>query len=235
MLFADIPSSVNGIVMSNGQPYQYIAYYKGANATSTSYSAHAAIANGAISHEANINTTITTHIPKIRMVVALRVEASLYEYDRSISEYSNGPRAYVLEKRGDYFGTPYDRSVRDSYLIVYPEYYSTWENPTELIPFLEKFKWAKENNRALYNDLARMVVRSNYAYVMNPNRRSGYFSANLSITKEIGDHVTLSFYANNFFNNMAKVRSSQTDLETTLFGSGYIPRFYYGLSLKLKL
>lgn len=235
MLFADIPSSVNGIVMSNGQPYQYIAYYKGANATSTSYSAHAAIANGAISHEANINTTITTHIPKIRMVVALRIEASLYEYSRSISEYSDGSRAYVLEKRGDYFGTPYDRSLRDKYLVVYPEYYSTWENPDKLIPFLEKFKWAKENNRALYNDLARMVVRSNYAYVMNPNRRSGYFSANLSITKEIGDHVTLSFYANNFFNNMAKVRSSQTDLETTLFGSGYIPRFYYGLSLKLKL
>jgi len=31
------------------------------------------------------------------------------------------------------------------------------------------------------------------------------------------------------------VRSSQTGMETSLFASGYIPSFYYGLSLKLKL
>ena len=60
-------------------------------------------------------------------------------------------------------------------------------------------------------------------------------SANLSVTKEIGDHVSLSFYANNFFNNMKMVHSSQTDTETSLFSSGYIPNYYYGLSLRLKL
>jgi len=70
---------------------------------------------------------------------------------------------------------------------------------------------------------------------MNPNRLSAYYSANLSVTKEIGDHVSVSFYANNFFNNMGRVHSSQTDLETSLFGSGYIPSYYYGLSLRLKL
>jgi hypothetical protein len=31
------------------------------------------------------------------------------------------------------------------------------------------------------------------------------------------------------------VHASQTDLETSLFSSGYIPSYYYGLSLKLKL
>jgi hypothetical protein len=70
---------------------------------------------------------------------------------------------------------------------------------------------------------------------MNPNRISSYYSANLSVTKEIGDHVSVSFYANNFFNNMGTVNSSQTDLETSLFASSYIPTYYYGLSLKLKL
>jgi len=34
---------------------------------------------------------------------------------------------------------------------------------------------------------------------------------------------------------MSTVRSSQTGMETSLFASGYIPSFYYGLSLKLKL
>jgi len=55
------------------------------------------------------------------------------------------------------------------------------------------------------------------------------------VTKEIGDHVSVSFYANNFFRNMKKVHASQTNLDTSLFGSSYIPSFYYGLSLRLKL
>ena len=55
------------------------------------------------------------------------------------------------------------------------------------------------------------------------------------ITKEIGNHVSVSFYANNFLNNMSTVHNSQTDLRTSLFGSSYIPSYYYGLSLRLKL
>ena len=70
---------------------------------------------------------------------------------------------------------------------------------------------------------------------MNPDRISAYYSANLSVTKEIGDHVSVSFYANNFFNTMKKIRSSRTDEETSLFSSSYVPSYYYGLSLKLKL
>ena len=55
------------------------------------------------------------------------------------------------------------------------------------------------------------------------------------MTKEIARWVSLSFYANNFFNNMAKVRNTQTGLETSLFNSGYIPKFYYGASVRIKL
>ena len=123
----------------------------------------------------------------------------------------------------------------DKFVIVYPEYYSTWNQPDERIAFAEKFLWAKDNDQQLYNDLSKLVVRSNYAYVMNPNRLSSFFSANLSVTKELGDHLSVSFYANNFFNSMRRVRSTQTNLETSLFESGYIPSYYYGLSLRLKI
>ena len=71
--------------------------------------------------------------------------------------------------------------------------------------------------------------------MLNPDKVSAYWSTNISVTKEIGDHVSLSFYANNFFNTLRRVHSSQTGLETSLFGSGYVPNFYYGLSLRLKL
>ena len=240
VLYADIPLGVNS-TMTGNQLYQYVGYYRGSNVTSTNYSANAAIGNGSLSRQLNLNATLTTHIPKIRLIVSLRIESSLYNYRRQLSEFADGSRGIILENSSDYFGVPSDGSTENKFIALYPEYYSTWDNPDELIPFAEKFLWAKENsqlstlNSQLYNDLAKLVVRSNYPYVMNPNRLSSYYSANLSVTKEIGDHVSVSFYANNFFNTMKKVHSSQTDLETSLFSSGYVPSYYYGLSLRLKI
>ena len=203
-LFASMHNS-NTKMTGTGEPYQYIGWYRGTNGTST---AQTSIANGAISKTLNLNTTITTHIPKIRLIMALRIESTLYSYRKSLSNFE-----------GD----------------VYPEYYTTWDDPNTMIPFAEKFLWAKDNDATLYNDLQNLVVHPNTAYVMNANRISAYYSANLSVTKEIGDHVSISFYANNFFNNMKTVHSSQTDLDASLFSSTYIPSYYYGLSLRLKL
>ncbi len=234
VLFADIPTGVNS-TMSGNQLYGYVGYYRGSNVTSTSYSASASIANGSITRQTNLNATVTTHIPRIRMVVSLRLECTLQNYRRQLSELPDGTRGISLADKGDYFGEPYDGNGKDQFVALYPEYYTTWAAPDVLIPFAEKFAWAKANDQQLYNDLAKLVVRTTYAYTMNPNRLSDYYSANLSVTKEIGDHVSVSFYANNFFNNMRKVKSSQTGLETSLFASGYIPSYYYGLSLRLKL
>ncbi len=234
VLYPDIPLGVNS-TMSGNLPYGYVGYYRGSNVTSTNYSASASIANGALSRQSNLNATLTTHVPKVRMVMSLRVECTLQNYRRQLSELPDGARGIVLEDKADYFGRPYDGEERDRFVALYPEYYSTWEQPGVLIPFAEKFAWARDNDPTLYNDLAKLVVRSNYAYVMNPDRLSHYFSANFSVTKEIGDHVSLSFYANNFFNNMKRVHSSQTDLETSLFSSAYIPSYYYGLSLRIKI
>lgn len=233
-LFADVPLGLNSR-QSDGSLYQYIGYYRGGSATSTNYDANASVANGSLTRQVNLNTTITTHIPKIRLIVALRIESSLYHYSRSLSEYSDGTRGYVVEGSDQYFGTPYDGTSENKTIVVFPEYYSTWANPTERIPFYERFLWARDNDRNLYNDLAQLIVRSNYPYTMNPNRLSAFWSANISVTKEISDHVSVSFYANNFFNTMSRVHSSQTDLDTSLFGSGYVPSFYYGLSLRLKI
>ena len=233
-LFCDVPMGINSR-QSDGKLYQYIGYYRGSNATSTGYSANASVNNGTISRQVNLNATITTHIPKIRMIMALRIECSLYHYDKALCEYEDGYRGYAVTKSSDNFGIPYNGSIENQYVVVYPEYYSTWNNPNTLIPFTEKYVWARKNDQDLYNDLSKLVVRSNYPYTLNANRLSKYYSVNFSVTKEIGDHISISFYANNFFNNMNKVQSSQTDLETTLFGSGYIPSFYYGLSLQLKI
>ncbi len=233
-LIADIPTGIS-TTMSNGSLYQYVGYYRGSNVTSTGYSAQASVTNGSLSRKLNLNATFTTHIPKVRLIMTLRLESSLYTYSRSLCEYVDGSsRGYQVDESNAYFGTPYQGET-NKYVIVYPEYYSTWDDPNTLIPFAEKFAWARENDQELYNDLSKLVVRSNYQYILNPNRLSAYYSANFSITKEIGNHVSLSFYANNFFNNMQTVHSTQTNVDTSLFASSYIPSFYYGLSLRLKL
>ena len=180
LCFAYIPNS-NIKMTGTNEPYQYVGWYRGTDATSSV--ANASVANGSLS----------------------------------------------------YTGKPYDGTGSNQWLAIYPEYYSTWDNPDQKIPFQETFLWAKDNDQTLYNDLCNLVVKTNNAYAMNPNRISAYYSANLSVTKEIGDHVSLSFYANNFFNNMKTVHSSQTGQDTSLFSSAYIPTYYYGLSLRLKL
>lgn len=234
VLFADVPLGVSDI-QSDGQPYQYVGYYRGAYTTTAGSSANASVSNGALQKQLNLNATLTTHLPKLRLIMALRIESSLYHYRRALSELDGESRGFMTDEGGLYFGEPYDAGSRDKFVIVYPEYYSTWDNPNERIPFAERFLWAKDNDQQLYSDLSKLVVRSNYAYTMNPNRLSSFFSANFSVTKELGDHISVSFYANNFFNSMRRVRSTQTNLETSLFESGYIPSYYYGLSLRLKI
>ena len=230
-LFASMNNS-NTKMTGTQEPYQYIGWYRGTNSAGAAVTS---VANGAISKALNLNTTITTHIPKIRLIVALRLEATLYNYYKAISELDGAVRGIALNSQADYTGDAFDSNTENKYIAVYPEYYSTWDNPDEKIPFAEKFLWAKDNDPTLYNDLCNLVVKSNTPYTMDPNRISAYYSANLSVTKEIGDHVSVSFYANNFFNNMKTVHSSQTDLNTSLFSSSYIPSYYYGLSLRLKL
>ena len=234
VLFADVPLGISNVT-SSGQPYQYVGYYRGTSVTTAGSSANASVSNGAVQKQLNMNATLTTHIPRLRLVMSLRVESSLYSYRRALSEYADGTRGFMLDGKEGYTGEPYDGTTENKFVVVYPDYYATWENPQELLPFAEAFLAAKDNDPQLYSDLSQLVVRSNYAYAMNPNRLSAYYAANLSVTKEIGDHISVSFYANNFFNTMRRVHSSQTDLDTSLFGSSYVPSYYYGLSLRLKI
>ena len=123
----------------DGPPYKYVGYYAGSSTA----------ANGSLSSQINANLTISTHIPKIRMIFSLRIESSLYNYGQNLSEYADGRlRGYLLEAAGDFHGTQQGGIYnRDSYVAVYPEYYTAWGNPEEKISFLDKFVWARENDR----------------------------------------------------------------------------------------
>ena len=143
---------------------------------------------------------------------------------KNLSEYNGRTYAFTVSESSN---TPTGGNIYDgtSYTAIMPIAYM------DLDGNVHDFTEADLDNP----ELSRLVIRSGNIYVFAKDGYDPYFSANLSITKEIGDHVSVSFYANNFFNNMKTVHSSQTGLDTSLFSSSYIPSYYYGLSLRLKL
>ena len=207
----------------DGTPFRYIGYYYGDNQ----------MTNGHESRSINNNITITTHIPRVRMILSLKLESSLLNYSRALSERPDGKRSYVVPDRADVLGFDASASIYDgeNYAVLFPDYYASFDNP-EPQPFLEKYRWAKENDPELYSDLSKLVVTSNYLYHFSKDYISPYFSANFSVTKEIGDLASVSFYANNFFNNMGQVFSTKTNTYESVYR--YIPRFYYGLTVRFK-
>jgi len=82
----------------------------------------------------------------------------------------------------------------------------------------------------IHPELSRLVVRSSNLYTFARDGYDPYFSANLSVTKEIGDHVSVSFFANNFTNSRRFVKSYATGV-----GAIFTPSFYYGLTCRIKL
>jgi len=215
----------------DGSPYKYVGFYVGST-NSSSF-----IYNGSESKKINTNVTLTTHVPAIRMIVSCRIEACLYDYSRNLSEYSGGTRSYVLDELASYVPSSDNESIYEGnhYVATYPLYYKSIDDMDTEIPFLEKFLWAKENDGDLYNDLTTLVKKTSNSYFFKAKKYSPYFSANINLTKEIGDHFSITFKATNFFNNTGRITNSQTDNETSLYKNSKIASFYYGLSMRLKL
>lgn len=224
-LIANAPSLSQD--MADKNPYKYIGLYEGSSS----------VANGSMSKKITNNLSISTHIPAIRTIISLRLESTLYSYRQMLSESATGARGFVLDSKSDYLpsGSVTDIYKGDNFVAVYPLYYVSLDDMNTRIPFKEALIQAKENDTALYNELIKMIVKTNTSYYFRPTNISAYFSANLNVTKELGDHISISFLANNFFNNVAKVKNKQNDTESSLYNSGYIPEFYYGLTLRIKL
>jgi len=208
---------------ADGSLLKYIGWYYGGHNTS----------NGSMSSAARTNVTITTNIPKVRMIVSLKVESNVFTTSRTLSERADGSaRSYVLADRTDPLSYIEGKSIYDEegYTVFFPETYSTIDDPAKQIPYLEKLKWARENDPELYTDLSNLYITNtseNYTYMKE--RLSSSFSAHFSVTKEIGNMASISFYANNFVNLQNRLWSSRTKSWITMN-----PSVYYGLTLRLK-
>ncbi len=199
-------------IYTGEQSYPYVGIYPdNGGGQATTY-------NGQMTKRLNLNLTATTHIPMIRLIVSLRLEASLLRRQQNLSEYQGKEYAFNVDEKS---GKPTGGSVYDgnSYTAMWPIAYLDLDGVRH--PFTD----AEKNDPRF----ASMMLRSTNAYQYRLIDYDPYFSANLSITKEIGDHVSVSFYANNFTNARKYVRPYSGGI-----GAIFTPDFYYGLTMRVK-
>lgn len=191
--------------------YQYVGIYARGASSGT--------ANGRTSHNLDMNFTTITHIPEARLVITCRFEAALLRRMRNLSEYNGAEYAYNVTENSNVpaGGSIYDG---DSYAAIRPVSYMTLDG--QVHPFTD--------TQALDPEFANLIVKTGNAYTYNPDGYGFYCSANLSITKEIGKHVSLSFFANNFTASRPSVTSFATGVSAV-----FTPSFYYGLTCRIKL
>ena len=191
--------------------YQYVGIYaNGGNDDS--------VTNGKITHNLDANLTAITHIPQARIIITCRLEATLLRRSRNLSQYNGAEYAFTVSETDN---NPTGGNIYDgkSYTAIYPVSYMDLDGNVH--PFTAA--------QAADPDFANLILKSDNIYTFAQDGYGMYMSANLSITKEIGDHVSLSFFANNFTNSRPYVKSMATGV-----GAIFTPVFYYGLTCRLK-
>ena len=191
--------------------YQYLGIYaNGGNDDS--------VTNGKITHNLDANLTAITHIPQARIIITCRLEATLLRRSRNLSQYNGAEYAFTVSETDN---NPTGGNIYDgkSYTAIYPVSYMDLDGNVH--PFTAA--------HAADPDFANLILKSDNIYTFAQDGYGMYMSANLSITKEIGDHVSLSFFANNFTNSRPYVKSMATGV-----GAIFTPVFYYGLTCRLK-
>lgn len=191
--------------------YEYVGIYARGTGNSTF--------NGKVSHSLNANLTSITHITEARLIFTFRLEASILRRSRNISVYEGAEYAYNVSEAGN---TPTGGSIYkgNSYTAIRPVYYMDLDGATH--PFTDI--------QAADPAFEKLIIKSGNAYGFNQDGYGFYCSANFSITKEIGKHVSLSFYANNFTATRPAVKSMATGVSAV-----FTPNFYYGLSCRIKI
>lgn len=190
--------------------YQYVGLYANGGGDN--------VTNGKVTHNLDANLTAITHIPQARLIITCRLEMSLLRRSRNLSQYNGAEYAYNVDETDNRAtgGSIYDGN---SYTAVRPVAYMDLDGNVH--PFTDA--------EAADPAFASLILKSNNAYTFAQDGYGAYMSANLSITKEIGDHVSLSFFANNFTNSRPYVKSMATGV-----GAIFTPAFYYGLTCRLK-
>jgi len=194
-----------------GRSYEYAAFYLGGTGRYQTY-------NGAWGDGLTANFTATTHIPEIRMTISLRVEGTLYARSQKLTYYNGKEWAFLLDANGNKM----DRSVynqKEYFSGVWPVAYMGFDGVVR--PFTQV--------QAQDPKFGFLIGQANTVYSFVRDGNGAYFMSNLSITKEIGDLASLSFYVNNFTKSNPYLESWATGVKMARNID-----FAYGATLRIK-
>lgn len=196
---------------SQGRSYQFVAYYLGDMDRVKTY-------NGSKKDNINANVTFVTHIPEVRLTISTRIEAQFYARDKNLTYYNGKEWAYLVDDSGNKVsGSVYHQKQYAT--GAWPVAYKTLDGTVK--PFT-----SKEAADPVYASLIS-GSGSKVTYVTDGN--GPYFSANISITKEIGKIASISFFANNCTRSMHKIKYWATGMYSMKTAN-----FTYGATLRLK-
>ena len=165
--------------MVDGKPYPYMGIYAGSMGGS----------NGSEQQRLNTNIRLVTHIPQIRLVVTLSGQFVWMDKSRDFYEYNGSNMVYMKDDEGNYvFG---DTKKDMKHLkCVNPVAYMDIHGMIHLF-----------TDKEAGDPLFQKMILKNRASTYAENSLSPYCMLNIRLTKEIGNHIALSFYANNFTNS----------------------------------
>lgn len=188
---------------TNGKSYPYAAIFENADTR--------------IYERLNTNFRLVTHLPPLHLISSLTLQAVWLDRSRTRYESRYGNPVYMKDKQGNIVnGDIYTDATH--YKYINPLYYMDTKGTVH--PFTPEM--AADNRYA-----SLLSSRQPYAYLTNSYRP--YFLVNLRITKEIGRHIRLTFYAN----NIGAVNPSRYAAAS----AGYTtlnPSAFYGAELQLR-
>jgi hypothetical protein len=196
---------------TSGRSYEFIAYYLGGTGSNQTY-------NGNWEDGLSMNLTTTTHIPEIRMTLSLRLEGSIFTRTQNLTYYNGKEWAFLTDNNGNKIeGSVYKQ--KEYYTGVWPVAYKGFDGIVH--PFTET-----EANDPRF---ASMIGEESNVYTYVLDGYGAYFMSNISLTKEIGNLVSISFYANNFTKSNPYIKSWATGVQSAKNIS-----FSYGATLRIK-
>lgn len=197
--------------------YEFVGIYATGNSSSVT-------ANGRRESSIDANFTTITHIPSARVIISVRVEMSLMKRMQNLSEHNGREYAFNVvseEDRSPAGGSIYNGN---SYTAVRPVAYMDLDG--NIHPFTDA--------EAADSRFSGLIRTSGNAYTFKRDGYDPFVFTNINITKEIGDHVSVSFFANNFTSAKRYMTSHATGI-SAIVEAFSPPKFYYGITCRLKL
>lgn len=186
-----------------GKPYPYAAIFENADTR--------------IYERLTTNFRLITHLPALRLVSSLSLQAVWLDRSRTRYESRYGNPVYMKDFQGNIIdGDIYTDDQHNKY--IRPLYYM--DTQAVIHPFTPEM-----GTNSRYASLS--ASKQPYTYLTNSYRP--YFLVNLRITKEISHHTRLTFYAN----NIAALQPSRYSATSATYITLNPPAFY-GVELQIK-